>query len=381
MEKEYLACIDDKNIKYLQLGQISKYIFPLERKEAHLKKQTHLIIRFFIVSMSSSKEILYLVQKRGKNKKTFPGYYTDSASGHVMWIKNLDLKKIKQNAIRELEEEFGIPSSKIKKIKFYDLNKEDNNNTTEVSYIFFGLVEYDVKLKPNPNELELEGSRFYNRTELIDLLENKKSVDYSHKIWKKLLNMDLASLFDEKLEEELQKESNIALFIGRFQPLHHGHIYVLKRILDLYNTVKIGIGSSQLSHLPNDPFTSKERLRFIKAALERRNIANKRYKLFEIPDIFNAKKWVEHVVSIVGEFNTIFSNSDWIRDLFLNKGFKVGRKIEIFKNKFNGDNIRTLIREESSSWRYLVPKEVIELMEDFDGINRIKILKAKSEKG
>ncbi|MFX1316701.1 MAG: nicotinamide-nucleotide adenylyltransferase [Promethearchaeota archaeon] len=380
MEKEYLACIDDKNIKYLQLGQISKYIFPMERKEAHLRNQTHLIIRFFIVSKDPNNEILYLVQKRGKNKKSFPGYYTDSASGHVIWIKNLDLKQIKQNAIRELEEEFGIPSSKIKKVKFYDLNKEENDHTTEVSYIFFGLVEYRVKLKPNPNELDLKGSRFYNRTELEDLLENEKSVDYSHKIWKKLLNMDLLSLFEEKLEEKAQKEGNIAFFIGRFQPLHHGHIYVLKRILDSFNSVKIGIGSSQLSHLPNDPFTSDERKKFIKAALERRNVANNRYKVYEIPDIFNAKKWVEHVVSIVGEFNTIFSNSDWVRALFLNKDFRVGRKIEIFKKKFNGNNIRTLIREEDNNWRHLVPKEVSELIEDFNGINRIKMLKARSEK-
>ena len=380
MEKEFLACIEDKNIKYLQSGQISKYIFPMERKEAHRKKVTHLIVRFFIVSISSDNKLLYLVQKRGKSKKSYPEYYTDSASGHVIWTKTLDLKEVKQNAMRELEEEFGIPSSKIRKVKFFDLSTEKDNLTKEISYIFIGLVDYDVRLKPNPNEVEIDGSQFYTREELEVLLKNEKLIDYSRKIWRKILNMDIISHFKQGLDNNNKKE-NVALFIGRFQPLHHGHIYVLNTIFNLYNIVKIGIGSSQLSHLPNDPFTSEERIKFIKAALKKRKIVNKRYNIYEIPDIFNAKKWVNHVVSIVGDFNVVFSNSDWVRDLFQNEGFKLGRKITIFNKKFNGNNIRTLIKKENNNWKHLVPKEVIDLIKYFNGIERIKMLYENSELG
>ena len=38
MEKEILACIKEINLKYLESGQISKVVFPLERQEAHKKK-------------------------------------------------------------------------------------------------------------------------------------------------------------------------------------------------------------------------------------------------------------------------------------------------------------------------------------------------------
>ena len=72
MEKEILACISENNIRFLHSGQISKYIFPLEREEAHEKKISHLITRVFIVSITPDKKKLYLVQKSGKNKKTFP---------------------------------------------------------------------------------------------------------------------------------------------------------------------------------------------------------------------------------------------------------------------------------------------------------------------
>ena len=374
MKNEILACIDDKNIKYLQSGQISKYIYPIERKETHEKKISHLITRFFIISKSPKGEINYLVQKRSKNRSSYPNYFTDSSSGHVLWKRNLDLAKIKKDALRELEEEFGIPPKAIQKVKFYELNHEEDKKTKEIAYVFFGLVDYRIPLKPDPKELDIEQSRFYNKIELVNLLKNEKSVDHSRKIWRIILNNDINSLFENKTELKASRSNDTALFIGRFQPLHHGHIYVLRNILKSYKKVKIGIGSSQLSNTPNDPFTNAEREEFLNAVFKKRNISSNRYKICYIPDIFNAKKWVDHVVSIVGEFDAVFSNSDWIRVLFQNKGFKVEKKITIFKNKFNASNIRRLIIKNNKSWKLLVPREVIELIEEFDGINRLKSL-------
>ena len=273
MEKEILACIDDENIKYLHAGQISKYIFPLERTKAHEKKVSHLIIRFFIMAITPDNENVYLVQKRGKNKKSFPEFYTDSASGHVIFRPNLELKDIKENAVRELEEEFGISRRSIKKIILYDLNTEQDNFTKEIAYIFFGLVDYRVKLNPNPEELEINGSKFYSKKDLEILLNNEKAVDYSKKIWNYLIQTDVNSLFENI--QNLNGSNDIALFIGRFQPLHHGHIYCFYRILESHKKLKIGIGSSQLSKTKNDPFTSKERIKFINSTFEKRKISTK----------------------------------------------------------------------------------------------------------
>ncbi|MFX1443136.1 MAG: NUDIX domain-containing protein, partial [Promethearchaeota archaeon] len=197
MEKEILACIEDENIKYLHSGQISKYVFPLERTEAHEKRVSHLIIRFFIMAFTPDNETAYLVQKRGKNKKSYPGFYTDSASGHVIYSPNLELNDIKENAIRELEEEFGISPKNIKKIILHDLNTEQDNFTKEIAYIFFGLVDYNVKLKPNPKELEINESRFYSKRELEILLSNEKAVDYSKRIWNYLIHRDALSIFEK----------------------------------------------------------------------------------------------------------------------------------------------------------------------------------------
>jgi len=374
MEKEIVACIKDINVKYLESGQVSKVVFPMERQEAHKQKVIHLITRFFIISHSPEGDIRYLVQKRGKSKSEYPEYFTDSSSGHVIWKRNLDLKKIQKDALRELEEEFGIPSRDLHKTKFYELKDEKDDKEREFSYVFFGLVDYNIILKPDLNELDIKESRFYDKSELENILKNERTIEYPKKIWKQLLNEDIDSLFENETDAKLSHTNNIALFIGRFQPLHHGHIYVLMNILKSYKKVKIGIGSSQLSNTFNDPFTNIERREFIITALKKRRVSTKRYDIYDIPDIFNAKRWVDHVMSIVGEFNAIFANSDWIRILFQNKGFRVEKKIAIFKKRFNGSNVRRLIIKNNKSWKPLVPKEIVELIEDFDGINRLKSL-------
>jgi len=376
MNEETLACILDKNIKFLHSGQIEKYIFPMKRKEAHEKNISHLIIRFFIVSLTPKKQTLYLVQKRSKTKKSFPEYYTDSASGHVLYKRDLKLKDIKEEAKRELEEEFGIPPKSIEKLLFYDLIAEEDKNSTEIAYVFLGLVRYDLDLNPNPNELEINESRFYDKSELMILLKNEKIVEYSRDIWNKLLDMDLITKFglDPKTPKKKTSKKEIALFVGRFQPLHHGHIYILNKILKNYRKIKIGIGSSQSSEIKSDPFSYEERVNFISTAFNERGIDPSRFEIFPIPDIFNANKWVNHVISIVGEFDTIFSNSDWVRQLFRIKGFNIGEKLEIFKKKYNGSNVRRQISRENRNWAVLVPKEVVNLIKDYHGIERIKTL-------
>ena len=381
MSEEIVACILDKDIKYLHSGQAAKYIFPMDREAAHQQKISHLIIRLFVVSMTPNEQVLYLVQKRSKSKKEFPDYFTDSASGHVIYKKNLNLKDIEEDTKRELEEEFGIPPKSLEKLLFYDLIVEEDTKSTELAYVFLGLVKHNVDLNPNPKELDPKESRFYNKSELLNLFRNEKIVDIAKKIWLELLDLDLLAKFGLNIKKHEKKSSAMetALFIGRFQPLHHGHIYILTKLLKSYKRLKIGIGSSQLSKIKSDPFTYQERVNFISSALSKRGIPPERYEVFPIPDIFNANKWVDHVISIVGEFDTLFSNSEWVRQLFLNKGIRVGNKIEIFKKKYNGSNVRNLISKENKYWKNLVPKEIANLIVKFNGIDLIKTLYQKED--
>ena len=105
-----------------------------------------------------------------------------------------------------------------------------------------------------------------------------------------------------------------ALFIGRFQPLHNGHIKIIQEASKKYSEIIIGIGSSQYGHTIENPFTNDERKIMIERSLN--NIGVKNYKIVFIPDIHNPPKWVDHVLSIISDFDEVISNNNFITSSF-----------------------------------------------------------------
>ncbi|MHA1969657.1 MAG: nicotinamide-nucleotide adenylyltransferase, partial [Candidatus Hodarchaeales archaeon] len=109
-----------------------------------------------------------------------------------------------------------------------------------------------------------------------------------------------------------------ALFIGRFQPFHIGHLKVLQNTSIKYDEIIIGIGSSQYSHNRNNPFTADERKIMVEMSLKKVGISN--FKIILIPDIHNPPKWVDHVLSIFTDFDIVITNNKLTKSLFSEKG-------------------------------------------------------------
>lgn len=162
-----------------------------------------------------------------------------------------------------------------------------------------------------------------------------------------------------------------ALFIGRFQPFHKGHLKVIKNASREYNKIIIGIGSSQYGNTLENPFTAEERIKMIKKSLD--NIGIKNYKIILIPDIHNPPKWVDHVLSIFSDFNVILSNNPLTKSLFSEKKYKVIETKLYNKNKYSGKEIRKKIINDEK-WKNLVPKEVYNEIIEIKGIERLKNL-------
>ena len=146
-----------------------------------------------------------------------------------------------------------------------------------------------------------------------------------------------------------------ALFIGRFQPFHKGHLRVIQDASENYDKIIIGIGSSQYSDTSDNPFSSKDRQTVIKKTLDELNITN--YEIILIPDINDPPNWVDHVLSIISDFDVIITNNQFTKSLFIKKGYNV-KETELFdKHIYSGCEIRRRINEEEN-WSELVPKPV-----------------------
>jgi len=162
-----------------------------------------------------------------------------------------------------------------------------------------------------------------------------------------------------------------ALFIGRFQPFHKGHMKVIKNASKNYDNIIIGIGSSQYANTLENPFTSDERKKMIKNSLEKNNVKN--YRIFLIPDIHNPPKWVDHVVSIISDFDLVISNCSFNKNLFEEKCYIVKETPLYERDKYSGKEIRSRIIN-GKKWEDLVPRSVYDIIRDIDGINRLKKL-------
>ncbi len=166
-----------------------------------------------------------------------------------------------------------------------------------------------------------------------------------------------------------------ALFIGRFQPFHKGHLEVLKNLSNIYEFI-IGIGSAQYSYTYDNPFTLEERVEMIKAALDETLV---RYELVAIPDIHNYPKWVDHVTSLAPPFDIVLSNNPLTRRLFTEKGYKVEGTPLYNRRLYSGEEIRRRISLDEP-WEELVPRRVARIIHSIGGVERIKKLYREGKK-
>ena len=162
---------------------------------------------------------------------------------------------------------------------------------------------------------------------------------------------------------------NFSLVVGRFQPLHKGHMDVIRKCAEESEHLTIGIGSAQYSHTPENPFTAGERYMMINKTLRDEGIDN--YSIVPIEDLNRYPVWVSHVVSLVPPFKRVYSNNPLTRRLFQEAGFEVRASPLYNREIFSGTEIRRRIVN-NEEWRSLVPSPVADVIEAIDGVERLK---------
>lgn len=86
---------------------------------------------------------------------------------------------------------------------------------------------------------------------------------------------------------------DVAVYVGRFQPFHLGHLALLKHALELAPTVVVVMGSAWQARTPKNPLTWQERAEVVRLALgdEERG----RVKFLPMRDHYDELRWVRAV--------------------------------------------------------------------------------------
>ncbi len=165
--------------------------------------------------------------------------------------------------------------------------------------------------------------------------------------------------------------------MGRFQPFHLGHIYVINEILKDVDEVIIGIGSAQLSHSLENPFTAGERLTMISKSLFEEGTGKPSY-IIPINDVNNNSLWVSHVFSLTPPFQRVYSGNPLVKRLFKEQGVEVVTPPLYNRKEYSGTEIRRRILS-GEGWEHLVPEAVAEIIREVMGEERMRELNSSDK--
>lgn len=164
-----------------------------------------------------------------------------------------------------------------------------------------------------------------------------------------------------------------AVIVGRFQPYHKGHHLAIRTLLRKYEQIVIVLGSSNAPKSLQNPFTVKERMEMIKSALTKNQLSRTRF--IHLEDTGDCDLWADSLVSSLEEFDALYSNNPRIASLFRRFGLKVDRIGYHGRDRFEGKNIRELMKKGRKMWLRLLPAATTRYLLAIDAEKRMKRLR------
>lgn len=165
------------------------------------------------------------------------------------------------------------------------------------------------------------------------------------------------------------------LMTGRFQPFHNGHLALAKQILRKCDELVVAIGSAQFNFIDKDPFTAGERALMIHEALKEAKADLSKCYVIPVANDENNARWIAYLRSMAPPFDVLYSGNDFVKHLALSQDSNIAVKSPAFakKEEYNGTNIRRLMLA-GGQWKQLVPPAVARVIEQINGIERMRVL-------
>lgn len=150
------------------------------------------------------------------------------------------------------------------------------------------------------------------------------------------------------------KKEKIALVVGRFQPFHLGHLYLVKKALTSADKVIIAIGSSNITNDDNPmDFTSRKKM--LEEVIKHEGWGQKVLKIVPSPDDPDDDIWLDLLLKNTGKFDVLIGNNDWVNGILKKAGYKVITIPYFQRDLYQGIHIRKLYKERGE-WENRIPE-------------------------
>ncbi|MCI4363440.1 MAG: nicotinamide-nucleotide adenylyltransferase [Thermoplasmata archaeon] len=166
------------------------------------------------------------------------------------------------------------------------------------------------------------------------------------------------------------------LLVGRFQPLHRGHLDAIAKLRASVPEAEliVGIGSAQHSYTLENPFTAGERMEMLLRAIEEAGLTGVRP--IPLVDIDRHAEWVAYVESLLPGFGRVYTNNPLTRLLFEAAGYAVEEVPWSRREEHEGRLIRRELAA-GDAWKSKVPPSVAAYLTEIRGPERLRLLSSK----
>ena len=169
------------------------------------------------------------------------------------------------------------------------------------------------------------------------------------------------------------------IVLGRFQPFHMGHEYLVKSALEHLEAgdqLVVAIGSKQAGWEPDNPWTAEERQAMIQAWATQ---ADAEIEIVAIEDINDPPNWVSHAEKIHGKGILVTTDQATaelyreseveVRILEMNQreqfeGWRVRQTAKMLSTVYDDEAVREVLKAS-------IPPSVIEWLIETDGLFRL----------
>jgi len=153
------------------------------------------------------------------------------------------------------------------------------------------------------------------------------------------------------------KKYKIGLVIGRFQPFHLGHKFLMEEALKVCEMITIGIGSSNIIDSHN-PYSCEKREKFIEAFINDSGIEDRVVGIIPIEDDPDDDVWLSKLKEVTGNFDVGVGDNEWVNGILENEKIPVVRIGYFEREKLEGTTIRNLMKNKKK-WEDRVPSYLV----------------------